>query len=430
MPTESTVPIVQVDEPENDGTQLAGLWPTLSNTVDDRAEPTTPGAAPDVDGLRADLLAHLTDIGLAPTDSEGSELTKPQIRRAHSIQRAASVRRTWAALHDRAAGLIAHFAVGSDIVPERIDPVIEQVSSGSEASDLFRLGTLLWSVPVSPGYGRRMRFLVRDRFNGKLIGLLALGDPVFNLRARDNWIGWDGTDRRDRLVNVMDAYVAGAVPPYSHLLAGKLVVSLIASTEVAEAFEARYGGTVGIISGKAKGAHLALVTVSSALGRSSLYNRLRLFDGAHQRPLVDLVRVGFTQGYGHFQLSDDLFARLRGLLAAEGHPYANGHRYGTGPNWRMRVVRVGLARLGLSPAIQRHGIGREVFAMLLAPNAREFLRGDQDWADPDRPTASAIGEAARNRWIVPRAERFADSLSFTRADLLALLSASQTLAKS
>ena len=51
--------------------------------------------------------------------------------------------------------------------------------------DLFRAATLLWSVPVSRGYGRRMRYLVMDESNNKLIGLFALGDPVFNLKSRD-----------------------------------------------------------------------------------------------------------------------------------------------------------------------------------------------------------------------------------------------------
>jgi len=37
---------------------------------------------------------------------------------------------------------------------------------------------------VSRGYGRQ-RFLIWDQSNEKLIGLIALGDPVFNLRVRD-----------------------------------------------------------------------------------------------------------------------------------------------------------------------------------------------------------------------------------------------------
>jgi hypothetical protein len=74
----------------------------------------------------------------------------------------------------------------------------------------------------------------------------------------------------------MDAFVLGAVPPYSSLIGGKLIASLVASQEVGDAFDAKYGTRPGVISQRAKNPRLVLVTVTSALGRSSVYNRLRL----------------------------------------------------------------------------------------------------------------------------------------------------------
>ena len=59
-----------------------------------------------------------------------------------------------------------------------------------------------------------------DNHNGKLIGIIAIGDPVFNLSVRDNLIDWDAQARGKRLVNIMDAYVLGALPPYNALLGG------------------------------------------------------------------------------------------------------------------------------------------------------------------------------------------------------------------
>ena len=53
-----------------------------------------------------------------------------------------------------------------------------------------------------------------------------------NLSARDDWIGWTHEDRSKRLVHVMDAYVVGALPPYSYLIGGKMVAALMASQEV------------------------------------------------------------------------------------------------------------------------------------------------------------------------------------------------------
>ena len=266
-----------------------------------------------------------------------------------------------------------------------------------------------------------MRYLVRDRANGKLIGIFALGDPVFNLRVRDEWIGWNQADRRERLVNLMDAYVVGAVPPYAELLGGKLVASLIASEEVANKFEERYGSKAGLISRKEKRARLTLVTVTSALGRSSLYNRLRLMPIAESEadsPVVDLRKLGVTTGYGHFQITDDLFSQLRKVLQEDGHKYADGHQFGDGPNWRIRVARIGLQSLGLNPnGVLRHGIRREVYAMPIATNACAFLAGGDEEPLFDCKTVNEIADLARNRWLIPRGERRPSYRQFRREDL-------------
>ena len=68
--------------------------------------------------------------------------------------------------------------------------------------------------------------------------------------VRDELIGWNSADREKRLVNVMDAYVLGAVPPYNFLLGGKLVAALVRTKEVRNDFAERYGNTRGIISKK------------------------------------------------------------------------------------------------------------------------------------------------------------------------------------
>ena len=319
--------------------------------------------------------------------------------------------------------LKAEIADGSEIDPAAIQPHLMLVRSGTPESDLFRFATLQWSIPVSQGYGRRMRFLVKDRANGKLIGLFALGDPVFNLRARDNWIGWDQAGRRERLVNVMDAYVVGAVPPYSKLLGGKLITSLMASKEVSEIFDERYGDRKGTISGTQKNARLALITVTSALGKSSMYNRLKLFandeNGADNPPAVELRKIGATTGYGHFQISDELFSKLRELLREAEHPYVDGHKFGNGPNWRLRLLRAGLEFLELdADHTLKHGIQREVYVMPIASNAREYLAGTHSEAVFDQKSVKEISSLAIRRWVAPRADRDRSYQDFLCADIL------------
>ena len=227
----------------------------------------------DRDLLRSEIQRHLEAIGLNGGRALGV-LSKDAIRRMHRFHREAAQQRIRRALGDKIDLFLEEIANGGEVDPANIRPELVEARSGARTGDLFRFASLLWSIPVSQGYGRRLRYLVKDRANGKLIGIFALGDPVFNLRVRDEWIGWNQADRRERLVNLMDAYVVGAVPPYADLLGGKLVASLIASEEVGNKFQERYGGREGLISGKHKQARLTLVTVTSALGRSSVYNRL------------------------------------------------------------------------------------------------------------------------------------------------------------
>jgi len=379
-----------------------------------------------LEDLRADILHHFESLQL-PALNGGTNgiLSKETIRASHSNQRSEIIEREYKVLAPYQARLLSHFANGDEVKPAAISPELIPVVSGEETGYLFRFASLLWSVPVSHGYGRRMRFLVRDRSNQKLIGIFALGDPVFNLQCRDKWIGWDVNDRRARLVNLMDAYVLGAVPPYNQLLGGKLVASLIGSQEVNQLFSDRYGASRGVISKMKKSPRLVLVTVTSALGRSSLYNRLKLMQG--ERTLIEYQHIGETRGFGHFQISNGLFERLRTLLALENHPYASGHQFGQGPNWRLRVTRVGLARLGLDDNLVQHGINRQVYAMSLAPDFKEFLCGQIRKPALVCPSASEIAIAALNRWVLPRASRNPEYRTFRRDQLLQIIQPNEFL---
>lgn len=356
-------------------------------------------------------------------DDQSRDVVRAQIRATHLPHRQEFMIREAPFVRTHLPSLIRHFASGRDIEPTKITPVIEPVDSGTEEARLFRLATALWSIPVSRGFGRRMRFLVRDARNGKLIGIFALGDPVFNLRVRDEWVGWSADQRRSRLVSVMDGYVVGAMPPYNSLLGGKLVTSLMASSEVAERFRERYHASVGMISGKTKESELALITITSALGRSSVYNRVRLSG------LIDLQRLGQTRGYGHFHVGNALFTDMRKLLQMTGHRYADGYSFGQGPNWRIRVIREALRQAGLDDELVRHGVEREVFGMPLVTNWRGYLRGDARSCLGSRIPAAEIAEAALERWVVPRASRMPGFARWRLEDTLAEFARATQLAR-
>ena len=194
--------------------------------------------------------------------------------------------------------------------------------------------------------------------------------------------------------------------PYSHLIGGKLVAALMTSQEVKRAYERKYLGSESVIRKKKHRARLVLLTTTSALGRSSIYNRLSLPGGPR------FLRIGTTRGFGHFHLSGEIFEALRGHLEATGHPYASGHRFGMGPNWKLRVVRAALEGIGIDGnSILKHGIEREVYAIPLAQNWQKILLGSNKNVRSLSLPASEIADFCLNRWMVPRArrdERFKD----------------------
>jgi hypothetical protein len=295
--------------------------------------------------------------------------------------------------------LLSRIAAGHEVHPEKIRPCLVTVCAGTEDELVFRYARLHWSIPVSAGYGRRLRFVVYDESNGKLIGLFGLGDPVFSLGPRDRWIGWNLEAKKARLQCVMDLFVLGAVPPYSDLLCGKLIALLATSHEVQRAFRRKYGGDRAFISRKPLDGHLALVTTTSALGRSSLYNRLRyvgepVFHG-----------VGFTRGSGDFHFSNGFYDDLRKFAVEHCEATAKHTRWGDGFRNRRELVRKALPLLGLSRELVYHGVPREIFVAPLASNSAAFLRGEHDRLRSYGRTIEELFQWFRERWLLPRAAR-------------------------
>lgn len=369
--------------------------------------------------LKKRLRRHLKSLGFqkSPNGSLVPPGTgKDAVRSIHAAHREDRLATSEAFISARLSKLIGYFASGDDIDPQRIRPSLQRIASDTWEGDLFRLASLTWSVPVSNGFGRRLRYLVWDEHNGKLMGIIAIGDPVFNLSVRDNLIDWDVKARGERLVNIMDAYVLGALPPYNTLLGGKLVACLLRTRDIYDDFAKAYGKTTGIISNQEKKARLLVVTTSSSMGRSSMYNRLKLGETQYFRS------IGYTGGWGHFHIPDSLFVELRDYLRAIGHTYADQHQFGEGPNWRLRSTRAALVALGFNEDLLRHGIQREVFLCELASNALKLLNTGKGKPNlSSLLTVEEVAQLALNRWIVPRSERQPDYLLWKREDIASLL---------
>jgi Domain of unknown function (DUF4338) len=354
--------------------------------------------SPEVARLRQRVREEIENVaGKLLSDEDAPE--KAAVRKAHLVQRNQILIESSDFISAKEEVLLEHFASGSEIDPSLIDPFIVPARTPFD-NDLFRYASLQWSVPVSAGYGRRNKFLVKDRQNNKLIGIFALGDPVINLGPRDQTIGWTAEDRRFRLYNVLDAFVLGAVGPYRELLGGKLVALAAISNETRAFIYNKYVGRQTGISKTYKDPTPVLVTTTSSLGKSSIYNRLT-FNGK-----IMFHPVGYSAGYGHFQFSEKLFKDLTDFVRlSESDQKKVGNSFGAGANWRFRLLSTALKKLDLPLNMLKHGVGREVYMAPLAENWDAFLRGEtKELRTFDLPL-SAISEYYRNRWAVPRAQR-------------------------
>ena len=175
------------------------------------------GLSPEAAVLRTKVLDHLRGQGfqiagdrlLGPVDDD-----KDRLRRLHANAVATLRAGSASTLRHLDERFVHRLAQGDALDPAAVRPALVPVTD-RRAFDglLWRWLSLHWSIPVSSGYGRRLRFLVvDDGHHGKVIGLIGLADPVFALGARDAWVGWDAPTRGQRLANVMDAFVLGAVP--------------------------------------------------------------------------------------------------------------------------------------------------------------------------------------------------------------------------
>ncbi|MBI3947306.1 MAG: DUF4338 domain-containing protein [Armatimonadetes bacterium] len=363
----------------------------------------------DADELGQLVVERLRHLGFVLCDGAvlAPEPDKDGLRRLHTPAREMelALRQGWLRRH--LPKYLPFFADGCEVIPGSVLPGLVEVTQ-DEQHALFRVARLLWSIPFSKGYGRRLRFLLVDQANGKLMGILALQSPPLSFPARDRMFAYpDG--RKTELVNqTMDVQTLGAVPPYARLLGGKLVALAAASNEVREAYRSKYAQRPTEMQGRVLPGDLVALTTTSAFGRSSLYNRLR-YKGD-----VIAQSLGYTDGYGSFHLME-LYPLFRQFLEAQGISTRGG--FGSGPRRKWQTMVRALERLGLSPELLRHGVRREAFLFPLIDNLEDYLEGrDSRPQHRDLPFAD-LSSFWRERWFLPRTARVDGWVHHRREDI-------------
>jgi len=221
-------------------------------------------------------------------------------------------------------------------------------------------------------------------------------------------------------IDMMDITICGAVAPYNALLGGKLVGLLMASPEVAAAYDRRYRDAPSVIASSMAGRpirrrpKLALLGTTSLYGvASSQYNRLRMPAervGGRLGEELAYIPVGKTVGFGSFHFSRDTMKVLEIALARQLQGRPVNSIFGEGVSPKLRKVRSALDLVGLpSDLLLQHGSPRIIYAVPLARNFREVLIGRAARAAPlipdGRNASRRIAEFWRERWLATRIDR-------------------------
>ena len=365
-----------------------------------------------IKSVKKDVITSLEKQGFKYKDGKLRfyKPTKARLRKLNSLARKHLLTENDWLIKENEDDFIENFvADGSEIMPSEIKPQLITVKSEEDAL-LFRWIKLHWSIPISAGYGRRLRYIIKDKSTGKVIGILGLADPVFALKDRDDYIGWDQETKINNLKCIMDGFVIGAIPPYSNLLGGKLVASLVSSERVYRDFRNKYYNTKALISGKIFKKNIAVVTTTSAYGKSSMYDRIRIPEGS------EYLHAGWTRGSGEFQFLNGTYKKLyeiSSLLKVSGKKKS----WGTGVRNRRVVVREALESMGLSKDLLYHGIKREIFISPFGQNWREYITGeDKRLKLFKRNKVEDISKYMLDRWVIPRSERDKSYTEFNRED--------------
>ena len=339
--------------------------------------------------------------------------TKDQVRAMHIPARISRLTDSQKWIQDTWPKRQHRFADGESIKPHSITPVLVPVET-QEHQDLFRLARCTWSLPYSRGYGRRLRFLVMDEHHGALMGVLGLQSPPIDFAPRDKNIDYPDQLKVTMINQTMDIFTLGAIPPYNHLLGGKLMIYAAASKEIRDAYQERYSDATTQINGQVIPPHLVMLTTTSAFGRSSIYNRVTYpIPGSHLKRQV-AERLGYTKGYGSLFL-ENLYPYIKQYLIQRGYQPNKGFGEGPKPVWQN--ISKAMTLLNLSDGLN-HGIRREAWSIPLASNAGEYLSGIAETPDYYPETFSELAAWWRKRWLLPRAERSRDWVDSTKASVL------------
>lgn len=345
--------------------------------------------------LRTKIISHLEMQGF-DLNNPDKALSKDEYK---SLQQNATVEERKSHIksileHNKLA--FQYLKSSSDIDPKKIELELIEVKSGSKEEKIYKWWNFIWwNLPYQRAYGRQMRFVIWDKYHDAPFGLIGLQSPILKMADRDRYLGIPN-DELDVWINKsMSAQRLGALPPYNDLIGGKMVAMALISNEIRNAYKQKYNATSTLIKGRHIEPELLFTTTTSAFGRSSIYNRVKI----DQHKILN--KIGNTKGYGSFHISESLYLEILEFLALNNIDVSRS--FGTGPSKRIKLLSKAFQMLGVQQ-LSSHGLEREIYIIENVSNLSDVIRNRQKPIYYDYSFENIV-TYWKSRWAIPRSER-------------------------
>ena len=276
---------------------------------------------------------------------------------------------------------------------EALEPYLEMVEQGNaEGNEMWTLvRRLIHTMEFTANPGRNLKFYVKDKVSGKILGIICMGSDVTSLGARDNYIGWtkDNKFKDGKLkYTSIGTTICCAQPLGFNFLGGKLVACLVTSSVVRDAWKKTYGQT------------LVGTSTTSLYGIHSMYNSIPLWKTlGSSKGRIALKPDDSTYNVWHDWLKENNRDEyLRQTTQKEGVA-------GPPTGVKQKTINMIFKAVGVKGSNYQHGFKRGIFYADIYENGNEFLRGEIEEKDLKMRQKYSDDSDYIMKWWKPKAIR-------------------------
>jgi hypothetical protein len=142
-----------------------------------------------------------------------------------------------------------------------------------------------------------------------------------------------------------------------------------------------------------------------------MYNRLKINDDRIGE------KLGYTEGYGSFQIHENLYRRILNYLNEQGANIARG--YGGGPSKKLKLIQLACRKLNITD-YSYHGIKREYYLFPLVYNLKQII-GNQEQPTWKNYKFNQLVDYWKKRWLNRRVENSKNYKTFNIDDYIGSL---------